>query len=135
MPIFVWNDSYKVNVKKCDEQHQRLFAIMNELFDAMRVGKGTEALGVIAGELASYTETHFRAEEEILRRVNYPGLAGHLVEHKKFEAQVGSLKQQVNLSGSPSAVELLDFLKDWLAKHIKQIDRQYSSYVNAKGIS
>ena len=134
MSPFVWNDAYSVNVKRCDEQHQKLFAIINELFDAMRVGQARNALGVIVGQLAAYTEIHFRTEEEILRNVKYPSLAIHRDEHHKFEAQVDKFKREIELSGSTNSIDMLDFLKEWLTKHIRQVDRQYAAYVNERGI-
>ena len=134
MPIFVWNDTYSVNVKRCDEQHQKLFAIINELFDAMRVGQAQKALAAIVDQLAAYTEIHFRTEEEILRNVQYPKLAIHRDEHQKFEAQVDKFKREIELSGSTNSIDMLDFLKEWLTKHIRQVDRQYADYVHERGI-
>lgn len=135
MAVFVWNESYRVNVKKCDEQHQKLFAIINELFEAMSAGKAREALDNVTAELAAYTQSHFRAEEELLRRAQYPKLAVHQGEHHKFEAEVAKLRSASGLGGSINAVNLLHFLKDWLANHIRQTDKQYSGYLNERGIS
>jgi hemerythrin len=135
MPLFVWNQSYSVNVKQCDEQHQKLFAIINELFDAMSTGKAKDALNAIVDRLAAYTATHFRAEEQILRQVKYPHLATQESEHRKFEAQVAKFKKEMELSGSTSSADVLDFLKEWLTKHIRQVDHQYAAYVNERGIS
>ena len=44
-------------------------------------------------ELSTYTLTHFRAEEEVLRKAGYPGLAAHQVEHQKFIAQVSQFAE------------------------------------------
>jgi hemerythrin len=43
MALFVWNDSYSVKVAMCDEQHKKLFAIINDLADAMRMGTAGSA--------------------------------------------------------------------------------------------
>lgn len=134
MPIFVWDQSFSVNVKQCDEQHQKLFAIANRLVDAMRGGKGQQVQTAIIAELAAYIATHFKAEEELMSRANYPGFAPHQREHRIFEAQVEQYKKEVEATGSTNSVAMLEFLKDWLVKHIKQVDHQYSPYLNEKGI-
>ena len=33
MPLFIWNSSYSVKVKRFDADHQQLFNIINELHD------------------------------------------------------------------------------------------------------
>jgi len=134
MPIVVWNDSYSVSVSQCDEQHKKLFAILNELFDAMRVGKGREAAGAILEKLVGYAQTHFRTEEELFRRTKYPDKAAHEAQHRKFEEQVGKLKQATDLNNSANTIALMEFLKNWLADHIQKVDRQYGPHLNAKGV-
>ena len=39
MSIIQWDESLSVKVKEIDAQHQKLINLLNELFDAMRVGK------------------------------------------------------------------------------------------------
>ena len=43
MAIIQWNDSLSVNVVEIDKQHQKLVAMINDLNDAMRQGKGKDA--------------------------------------------------------------------------------------------
>lgn len=40
MALFNWNDSYSVKVELCDAQHKKLFAIINNLADGMRMVEG-----------------------------------------------------------------------------------------------
>jgi len=134
MPIVVWNDSYSVSVRQCDEQHKTLFAIINELFDAMRVGKGRDAVGPTVDKLAGYTVTHFRAEEQLMRSAKYPDLVAHLALHKKFEDEVGKLKKDTDLNNSANSIAVLEFLKNWLSDHIMKVDRQYGRHLNEKGV-
>ena len=63
MPLFVWNDSYSVKVAELDNQHKKLIGLINQLYDAMKEGKGKDVLEVIFTELIEYTKNHFSAEE------------------------------------------------------------------------
>jgi len=44
MALVTWDQSYSVSVRRMDEQHQKLFALINALHDAMRQGKGQAAV-------------------------------------------------------------------------------------------
>jgi hemerythrin len=133
MPLVTWDQSYSVSVRKLDEQHQKLFALLNALHDAMRQGKGQAVVQDTLRELATYTVTHFRAEEELMRTTNYPELAAHKAEHERFVAKVKQLAEDLQ-AGRHISIDLADFIKDWLAHHIQQTDRSYSAHMNAKGV-
>jgi len=133
MPLVTWDQSYSVSVTKLDEQHQKLFALLNALHDAMRAGKGQAVIQVVLHELANYTVSHFRAEEELLRRTNYPGLAAHQAEHQKFVAKVNQFTEDVK-AGRHGSIAVAGFIKDWLSDHIQRTDRSYAAYLNAHGV-
>jgi hemerythrin len=134
MSVFVWNDSYSVKVRQFDAEHQNLFDIINELYDGMKMGKGKEALGPVINKLITYTERHFSSEEAALRRANYAHLDQQITQHRAFVARVKKFSQDFASGAAGLSVEVLDFLKDWLAQHIKGTDQQYSEPLNAQGI-
>jgi hemerythrin len=134
MALFTWNDSYSVKVALCDQQHKNLFDIINRLADAMRMGKGDEIVSKTVGELLQYTRTHFTQEEALLKRANYPQLAPHQEQHKKFVADVEGLLQQTREGRAPNSIQVLNLLRDWLVNHIQRTDKAYSDCLNAAGI-
>lgn len=134
MALVTWDKSYSVSVQKFDEQHQKLFDLLNTLYDAMQKGQGQAIVQDTVRELSTYTLTHFRAEEEALRKANYPGLAVHQAEHQKFIAQVSQFSEQLRAGKVASSITILTFLKDWLANHIRQTDRSYAAYLNSQGV-
>jgi hemerythrin len=132
MSLYNWKPSYSVKVKSCDAEHVKLFALINELHEAMQSGKGAQVVEKIVGNLERYTQTHFSAEEALMARSNYPGLPAHRIEHQKFIAKVAGFRNQGMTSQS---ISVLSFLNDWLTKHILRMDQQYSTHLNANGIS
>jgi hemerythrin len=133
--LVTWDASYSVNVKSCDAEHQKLFDLINALHEAMSVGKGRTIITGVVRELEKYTQTHFLAEEALMQRAQYPTLNDHRLEHQKFVAQVKQFREDLEAGGVGDSIAVLLFLKDWLAKHIKQIDRMYSDYLNFNGIN
>ena len=60
-----WNSSLVNGVSRFDQQHQRLVALVNQLYKAMKSGQGKGAVGAVLDELVEYTATHFADEEKL----------------------------------------------------------------------
>ncbi len=129
-----WDPSYSVEVAQLDEQHQYLFCLLNILLES--AGKGTEhsAVGVVLTELTDYTKNHFNVEEALMLQANYPALAEHRREHEAFVVRIADFKKDFHAGSLRNGVAVLDFLKDWLIRHIHGVDKKYSAHMNASGI-
>lgn len=134
MAVFSWNDSYSVKVAKCDQQHMRLFDIINQLADAMRMGNGQDVVNQVVTDLLDYTNTHFQDEEALLQKANYPQLEAHQEMHRIFVKKVQSLQSQAQMGKRVNAAQLLSLMRDWLVNHIQKADKRYSAHLNAAGI-
>ncbi len=134
MALVKWDPSYSVKVVRCDEDHKKLFALINTLHDAMLVGKGGEKVNQVVKELSDYTKFHFSAEEGLLEKVKYPALDSHRVQHKDFIGKVEKFQADVKAGKGGNTIAVLEFLKTWLTTHIKQTDQKYSAHMNANGV-
>ena len=127
MPIIFWNDQkYSVGVPSIDQQHKRLFELINTLYDSMKEGKASDVLESVLGELIAYTREHFTYEEKLQAQAHYPKLAQHRVAHGKLVAQVGEFKAKLAAGQKHIYIELANFLKQWLETHIAVSDKDYS---------
>ena len=134
MSLLTWNASYSVNVSRCDEDHQKLFLLINTLHEAMAAGKGAAAVQQIVTELANYTKYHFSAEESMMEKTKYPELPSHRHQHLEFVSQVKQFQQDLAAGKGGQSITVAVFLNDWLTNHIKQTDQKYSVHLNANGI-
>ena len=135
MPLIVWDDKFNVNIGEIDRQHQQLVNMVNKLNDAMRQGKGKEILAGTLSGLISYTRTHFGTEEKYFERFAYPDTAAHLNEHQAFVAKVVDFNQKFTAGQIGLTIELMNFLSDWLVKHIQGSDKKYGPFLNSKGLN
>jgi len=135
MALVTWDPSFSVKVNRCDEDHKKLFSLINTLHDAMLTGKGQEVVQKVVKELSDYTKYHFSAEEALMEKTKYATLSSHRLQHQEFVKKVGQFQQDLVAGKIGNSVSVLEFLKDWLAKHIKQTDKMYSSHMNANGVS
>jgi hemerythrin-like metal-binding protein len=135
MPFMQWSDKLSVSVAILDNDHKRLIELINELHDAMLAGRGKEALSKILDGLIAYTIEHFRREEGMLVNAEYPDLSAHRKEHEKLTQQVRDIQKKY-LEGKSLMIsmEVMTFLKDWLANHIQGTDKKYSVHLNGKGM-
>ena len=134
MPIVMWNPDYSVKVTQFDNEHKKLFDLINQLHEAMKTGKGAQVIGDVLNALADYTKTHFGAEEQMMQSNGYPGYIEQKRAHDAFVARIVELQNNFNSGSTMGSIEVLAFLKDWLIKHIQVVDKQYSQFFNDKGI-
>lgn len=134
MSVITWNSSYAIGVAEIDNQHKKIVDLINKLHDAISAGSQDATIKSVYNELVSYTFTHFTYEESLMRKANYNDLADHLDVHKSIIARVKGLQSKY-VSGDVSALnETLEFLKNWLFKHIAGTDKKYVPSLHAVGI-
>jgi hemerythrin len=132
--LFEWSDSYSVKVKALDNQHRKLFDLINELHTAMKAGRGKVAAGEILRRLIDYTVYHFSAEEKLMEKHAFPELVAHRTEHKVLTDRVLAFKKDFDADTAPVTVELMNFLQQWLLNHIQRVDQRYADFMNAQGV-
>jgi len=134
MALINWESSFSVNVAEIDSQHQKIVGFINDLNDAMKQGKGKDALGSILNELINYTATHFKYEEQYFEKFGYPETAAHKQHHAKLVSEVIAFRDGFQSGKLGVTVEVLTFLVNWLKNHILVEDKKYTSCFNSNGL-
>lgn len=134
MSLLNWSNAFCVGVKEIDDQHKKLVDMANRLNDAMQIGQGKEALAKILNELVDYTVYHFGTEERLMNQHQYPQQAAHKEEHKKLVHDVSTFKAKFEKGDAAITSEIMNFLRDWLTKHILQSDKLFAKDLNSKGV-
>ncbi len=137
MPELIWDESLSVGVELMDEQHRVLFQCINDLLNAMESPGGARERGVVLGDviahLLDYTNFHFRAEEALMEKYQYPDLDVHKGEHKGFIDIVNKMSDAYASGDHYLSLSLLEFLVNWLKNHIMGTDRKYTPYIPEAG--
>ncbi len=133
--MFEWKKEYAVNIGSIDAQHQMLFAIGRELYAAMSAGKGRTILSKILDRLVQYTMQHFTHEESLMRLHKYPNFATHKAEHDALARKVVEFQADFNAGKIAMALEVLNFVQEWLQHHIKGSDFAYVACVKGKKVA
>jgi hemerythrin len=134
MPLFEWDEILSIKIPSVDRQHKVLIGYINELYDNMQTGRINNSLiDFILKKLVGYTRTHFAYEEILFSTYKYPDQADHKLAHEKLLNKVVDFKTRFE-KGEDVAVELLEFLKNWLTNHILKEDIAYSQHMIDNGV-
>ena len=71
----------------------------------------------------------------VMKTAGYPQLQAQIDQHRKFTDKINEVSAKYKAGGIGMTVEVFDFLTDWLKKHIVGMDKQYSDFLNAKGVA
>jgi len=134
MALINWESSFSVNIEEIDNQHKKIVGFINDLNDAMKQGKGKEALATILNDLINYTATHFKYEEQYFDKFGYANTAEHKQYHAKLVNEVIAFRDGFQSGKLGVTVEVLTFLVNWLKNHILVEDKKYTSCFNNNGL-
>ena len=134
MALIKWKDQYSVGITKIDNEHMKLVDLINKLHESMRDQKTNEVLGSIISELVDYTKFHFSTEENYFAMYNYPETESHKKAHRAFVNKISDFEKGFKTGKLMLSMEIINFLKEWLVKHIQVTDKSYSDFLIAKGL-
>ena len=117
-----WEEKYRVGNEQVDQEHQYLFQLINEFYDAF-IEKRDRALVLgLLNRLVDYAQTHFTNEEALMKAAGYPALDEHCAHHEKLFEQIFLLHAKLNDRALNPTHDTLQFLKGWLGDHIVHED-------------
>lgn len=133
MAILNWSKEYSVGVQSIDHEHQTIFAMLNELHDAMDDGEGSQSTPAFLERFVTYTRDHFASEETMMLWTGYPDFARHKVEHDTLTTELAKIMEDINQRHAAVGIGLLVSLCQWFQWHILAFDKQYIGHVRTAG--
>jgi circadian clock protein KaiC len=139
---FIWTSEMSVHEDTIDKQHQSLLKELNELIKEAAMGEEMDKLRDTMHFLDNYTIEHFNYEEGYMKKINYPELKQHKLQHAGFIKFYHEFKKEFSKLYKPTDMKredlqkLIDkarkFLGDWLVNHINGFDHKYSIFASAQ---
>ena len=129
---FQWNQYFETGLPDVDRQHQHLVGLINRLGSEIE-GASADNVDRTLDELARYTVYHFSCEENLMRdhAVAAAHQDAHRHTHQRFVEQVQDWIATRNQAGQLSAVQLIDYLANWLVFHILGDDQAMGRQIAA----
>ena len=131
MNPFTWNNKYSLEEPQTDSDHQALFRLAEQLYDAVKNGMAPDQLDGYLARLASYARFHFEDEEALMRQIGFPDFAQHHQEHEEFLTRLSALESHFQSGDGDLDKEMLDFLGNWLERHVCGSDQRLVRFSNS----
>lgn len=125
-----WNEQFKTGSDTIDQQHLMLIDAINHLeWFLAETNPSRETFDLMAkllDYLESYTETHFRFEEDCMERYRCPAHAANKTAHHAFRGFIQQFKNDIQHKGiRPEALRTLhQTMCLWIQEHILTVDTQ-----------
>ncbi|MGD0590870.1 MAG: bacteriohemerythrin [Bacteroidota bacterium] len=128
-----WTEVYSVGVKEFDDHHRQLFSLLNNNLKSVIENNGqSKTIAADLKKLQEYAVTHFKAEENLFLKINYPDARAHIHEHEEFRKELQKLDTLADGTDDLARLKLLLFLSTWFTKHIMTVDKKYIPYLKEK---
>jgi hemerythrin-like metal-binding protein len=133
--IFIlWDKTYSVGNFTIDTQHQKFISIINELYESFVDQTTALILKKIIKELIEYSEYHFKTEEELFEKYNYPDKEAHIAKHKEFTNKIKQFEEDIINGKANLTFQLMNYLRNWLLIHLRDEDQKYAGFFKAKDL-
>lgn len=132
MEAMKWTADLSVGNEEIDEDHRKLFDLIEELRVDMQQGRANKSSREIVDALTEYSEKHFSREEAFMLKIGYPQYAAHKADHDRFVSELYSLQSRLD-RGALTLTQFVDqLLNDWLRRHVLVMDKALAAYLHAK---
>lgn len=111
---FRWLNEYNVGYDAIDRQHQYLFDLANQIVDPNNDQQKTH-LNVMS--LNHYVKEHFKDEEALMKKYNFPGYEEQVKEHDLLTKRLAEISPGI-ITGDVRQEEVVKFMRNWLLHHI-----------------
>ncbi len=128
-----WNDSLTTGVEAVDHQHKELIDRAAKLERALDNNDNDEVKNMIVF-LEDYVIEHFRDEEELMQKHNYPDYPLQKNAHDLFVDTFNEIKKEFEAAGITDSLKekLKVNMNTWLLRHIHVMDKKLGEYMQEK---
>ena len=140
MRAMKWSDTLSVKIRRFDNEHKQLIALINDLYDTMSYDEENKVPVKMLYALFEYTINHFEHEEDTMKKHGFPGLAAHRAAHQAFMDKVADMQSNyergsITLMGDIAlTLPMFNFVTSWIQNHITTVDADYSEFLIKAGI-
>lgn len=132
MALLRWDAKYLLGQAQFDDEHQRLFELINNFYDAFMLDHDRATVLGLLDRVVEHIQLHFANEEALMQESGFPGLDAHRAQHRILLEQV----QEVNAkfrdrSVNPTHATVL-VLRNCLGYHIIRYDLVFGAYLKSR---
>ena len=123
MTLLAWDEKFSVGMRSIDAQHQAQIESLNELHLALMKGATREQMAPLLHNLLALVRNHFSLEGALLAKAAGNELSRHAALDRNPAQGLNQYVARFEQGREAINLPLLQFLRDWLKKHIEQVER------------
>ena len=138
----IWNRQLSTGNDLIDRDHKYLICLFNSIELALTKPSVLPHLPMFFDQLVEYTQEHFKREEGIQIKIDYPNYAAHRLEHEKIMSQLEQVNRQIG-GVAAAAVDtrdaspyheimdgdLIGMTRHWVIDHMRKADMDMVPYL------
>lgn len=133
MRKWLWDLSFRLGFEEIDKQHKQLFIIANELMSNDNSFSTFDRVKNTLQKLKEYVDTHFKDEEMMMSKYNYPLVEEHKKIHSDIVTEIkNTIKKFHDVKELKTNLENL--LSAWIRDHILLEDMRFSEWAKVNKI-
>lgn len=123
----IWRKGMSVGNDIIDHDHHFMINFINTVELVLQNPEEREMLLEVFDQLHDYSINHFRREESIQRKIEYPQSLHHKNSHSVLLKELETLKKEIEATKTAEEISLrssdiVDFLRNWLINHVLKED-------------
>ncbi|WP_457635334.1 bacteriohemerythrin [Persephonella sp.] len=114
----------RVALERMNKVHEEEIKLLNQLFEAIDQGKGTDEIDNLFKAFVEDVKKHFSSEQEMMEQYNFFAYPMHRGEHDMVLGQLVNLEKRWEKEKNPELIKAYienEFLP-WLMNHIQTMD-------------
>jgi hemerythrin-like metal-binding protein len=124
-----WGNHYVLGVPEIDRDHAALMELVNRLNTEFRSGASANVLRGTLQTIVADTKAHFRMEERIMKKSDYPHRDSHRAEHAFLLNQLIEFQEEFDAGRAELTDSMMTYLKDWLRNHLLIADKRLGRFL------
>lgn len=130
--MYEFKEEFATGIEKLDAEHKKIFELTDHVYQLLTdeniLFKEDEFHEILDG-LQDYVIEHFTDEEEYMASIQFAELDWQKEQHQKFAEKMNEFSEAAKALSLKNQDEvllkLLDYLVEWLEKHIVECDMKY----------
>lgn len=132
MALLRWDAKYLLGQAQLDDEHQRLFELINNFYDAFMLDHDRATVRGLLDRLVEHIQLHFANEEALMRETGFPGLEAHRVQHRILLEQVLGVHAKFQDRNVNPTHDTVLVLRSCLGEHILRYDLGFGAHLKSR---
>ncbi len=134
MIFFQWDTYFETGNDTIDSQHKDFFSIIDKLQNAIH-SENTDHINNLSEEFIAHLNGHFTYENDLMKKLNYPGYFSHKAEHDRFFEKVKRNLKDLDKKPIDEIDSFFEVSYRWFKNHLEINDRKLVKFLKDNNIN